>query len=60
MTPDIRILAQTVKPAAVRSPNAIHVATALRLGAEVTTFVTYDNRLADAAATAGLNVEMPR
>jgi uncharacterized protein len=55
----IRILAQTVKPAAVPSLNAIHLATALRIGAQLTSFVTYDKRLADAAQTAGLTVDMP-
>lgn len=58
LDPGVRILAQTVQPTTV-SLDAIHLATALRLGAELTSFVTYDKRLADAAARAGLTVAMP-
>ncbi len=54
---NIRILAQSVKPATVRSLDAIHLATALR--ASPASFITYDKRLADAAREAGLAVEMP-
>jgi len=39
--------------------DAIHVATALRLGASLREFVTYDRRQAQAAARAGLNVVQP-
>ena len=53
-----RILAQTVRPAAVRSLDAIHLATALRVQ-PLTSFVTYDKRLADAARIAGLAVDAP-
>lgn len=59
LTPGIRILAQTVLPATVRSLDAIHLATALHVRKQLTAFVTYDNRLAHAAAGAGLTVEMP-
>jgi predicted nucleic acid-binding protein len=55
----IRILAQTVKPATVRSLDAIHLATALRIRSQLTSFITYDKRLADAAQVAGLAVDMP-
>lgn len=55
----IRILAQTVRPATVRSLDAIHLATALRIRSQLTSFITYDKRLADAAETAGLTVDMP-
>lgn len=55
----VRILAQTVRPATVRSLDAIHLGTALRLRTRVASFVTYDKRLADAAAAAGLPVAMP-
>jgi predicted nucleic acid-binding protein len=41
----------------VRSLDAIHLATALRV--RPASFVAYDKRLADAARTAGLSVEMP-
>jgi predicted nucleic acid-binding protein len=53
----IRILAQAIKPATVRSLDAIHLATALQV--RPTSFITYDKRLADAAREAGLAVEMP-
>jgi uncharacterized protein len=53
----IRILAQTVRPATVRSLDAIHLATALSV--RPATFVTYDKRLADAARGASLVVDMP-
>ncbi|GAB2636902.1 type II toxin-antitoxin system VapC family toxin [Kribbella swartbergensis] len=55
----IRILAQTVRPATVRSLDAIHLATALRIRPQLTSFVTYDKRLADAARSAGLPVDVP-
>lgn len=57
----IRILAQTVTPPAVRSLDAIHLATGLRLRDEqrLTSFVTYGKRLAEAASAAGLAVDMP-
>ena len=54
-----RILAQTVKPATVRSLDAIHLATALRVQPRLASFVTYDKRLADAAGVAGLPVDAP-
>ncbi|WP_410786529.1 type II toxin-antitoxin system VapC family toxin [Kribbella sp. C-35] len=53
-----RMLAQTVRPATVRSLDAIHLATALRVR-PLTSFVTYDKRLADAARIAGLTVDAP-
>ncbi len=53
--PGVRILAQTVGPPTIRSLDAIHLATALRLREQrrLTTFITYDKRLIDAAAGAG-------
>jgi predicted nucleic acid-binding protein len=54
-----RILAQTIRPSTVRSLDAIHLATALRIRPRLTSFITYDKRLADAAHTAGLTVDMP-
>jgi predicted nucleic acid-binding protein len=44
---------------ALRSLDAIHVASALRAAAEVGAFVTYDTRQAAAAAASGLRVEAP-
>jgi uncharacterized protein len=57
--PAVRIAAHTVALASVRSLDAIHLATAMRLGEQLTSFVTYDKRLADAAEGAGLRVDMP-
>jgi uncharacterized protein len=57
--PPIRVLAQTVRPATVRSLDAIHLGTALRTRATLTSFVTYDKRLLDAVAAAGLPVDSP-
>jgi predicted nucleic acid-binding protein len=59
MNAGIRILAQTVAPVTVRSLDAIHLATALHVRAQLTSFVTYDKRLADAARAAGLSVDAP-
>lgn len=47
------------KPATVRSPDAVHLATALWIRTRLTSFVTYDKRLADAARTAGPTVGAP-
>jgi uncharacterized protein len=55
----IRILAQTVQPATVRSLEAIHLGTALHARAMLTSFVTYDKRLLDAAVAAGLPALAP-
>jgi len=55
----IRILAQTVRPTTVRSLDAIHLGTALRFRPSLTSFVTYDKRLLDAAEVAGLPINSP-
>jgi predicted nucleic acid-binding protein len=47
-------------PASIRSLDAIHLATALELGADLTAFVCYDDRLSAAAAALGLQVKSPR
>ena len=59
LSPHIRILAQTVRPVTVRSLDAIHLGTALSARDNVTSFVSYDKRLLDAAITAGLPAESP-
>ena len=51
--------AMTVGPSSLRSLDAIHVATALALGPELDAFVTYDDRLAEAARALGLPVVRP-
>ena len=55
----IRMLAQTVTPATVRSLDAIHLGTALRSRPSLTSFVTYDRRLLGAAQAAGLPIDAP-
>ena len=55
----IRILARTVQPVTVRSLDAIHLGTALQYRPGLTSFVTYDKRLLDAARAAGLPVDSP-
>jgi uncharacterized protein len=57
--PEVRAFAQTVMPPAVRTLDAIHLATALRMSDQLTSLVTYDRRLADAAVAAGLTVDGP-
>jgi len=55
----IRILARTVQPVIVRSLDAIHLGTALQSRTGLSSFVTYDKRLLDAARAAGLPVDSP-
>ena len=59
MSPRIRILAQTIRPVTVRSLDAIHLGAALSIRRILTSFVTYDKRLLDAAIAAGLPAEAP-
>ena len=58
---DRRIIdaAISLAPAALRSLDAIHVATALSLGVDEVTFYSYDVRTVDAARAAGLSVASP-
>ena len=58
---DARIAARAagMGPSGLRTLDAIHLATALELGDELTAFVTYDDRLADAARDLGLPVVSP-
>ena len=53
----IRILVRTVQPITVRSMDAIHLGTAMQSRPGLTSFVTYDKRLLDAARAAGLPVD---
>ncbi len=59
LDPHIRLLAQAVSPVTVRSLDAIHLGTALHSCPGLTSFVTYDKRLLDAARAAGLPVDSP-
>ncbi|MDQ2911612.1 MAG: type II toxin-antitoxin system VapC family toxin [Actinomycetota bacterium] len=49
----------TTDPASLRTLDAIHLASALSLGADLGAFVTYDQRLLEAAERAGLDVLAP-
>jgi predicted nucleic acid-binding protein len=47
-------------PTELRSLDAIHLASARQLGSSVRQFVTYDDRMADAATGGGWKVASPR
>lgn len=51
--------AVALRPIGLRSLDALHLATAVVVKNEIAVFVTYDQRLADAAATHGLTAVMP-
>ena len=59
LEPPILVLAQAVRPAIVRSLDAIHLGTALHARRTLTSFVTFDKRLLDAARSAGLPAGSP-
>lgn len=48
-----------LEPMSLRSLDALHVAAALDLGDDLAGFVTYDERLAEAAAANGISVVSP-
>jgi predicted nucleic acid-binding protein len=52
--------AAVLRPAQIRSLEAIHLATAALLGEDMGTLVTYDERMADAAERTGHRVVAPR
>ncbi len=52
--------AGSLEPPELRSLDAVHLATALQFGKELGTIVTYDTRMALAAAELGCNVARPR
>lgn len=56
---DVALRAQAVEPSAIRTLDAIHIATALAIGPTLDAFVTYDDRQAEAARAAGLPVIRP-
>lgn len=58
LTRDIRNRSIALKPATLRSLDAVHLATALELGHDLD-FITYDDRLAAAASSEGLHVLQP-
>lgn len=56
---DLARVAAATGGTGLRALDAIHVASAMRLGGEVDTFVTYDVRQASAAGAIGLHVDAP-
>lgn len=56
---DVASVAATTGGARLRALDAIHVATALLVGAELESFITYDARQSEAASAAGLLVIAP-
>lgn len=59
LTAKIADRAGEIQPAALRTLDAVHLASAIALGTEVDAFVTYDDRLASAARAIGLPVIQP-
>jgi hypothetical protein len=52
-------IAESLEPPALRTLDAIHLATAISLLPAIDAFVTYDDRLAEAARAVGLPVVRP-
>ena len=59
LSPAVAERARRLPPGVLRSLDAIHVATALELGEDLTAVVSYDQRMIDAATAAGLEVVSP-
>jgi len=59
LDPRVTDRAGAMEPVALRSLDAIHLASALVLAEELDAFVTYDVRQADAARALGLSVAAP-
>lgn len=52
--------AASIDPVGLRSLDALHLATALSIRSDLGVFVTYDDRLGEAAVGHGLTVAQPR
>lgn len=59
LSSEIRRLAIRMDPLALRSLDAVHLASALSIGDADVEFLTYDDRLASVARTHGLRVVQP-
>jgi uncharacterized protein len=59
LSPAIAGVAAALGPLTVRTLDAIHIASAMALGSELDAFVTYDDRMAEAARALGLPVVRP-
>jgi predicted nucleic acid-binding protein len=55
----VLVAAAQLDPTHLRTLDAIHVASALRLGPRLAAFVSYDRRQLDGASAAGLPVVSP-
>ncbi|MGP6204400.1 type II toxin-antitoxin system VapC family toxin [Microbacterium sp. F2] len=51
--------AATLEPVALRSSDAVHLASALELGDDLRAVITYDDRQADAAAALAIRIAQP-
>jgi predicted nucleic acid-binding protein len=62
VTIDDRILdaAGTLEPRVLRTLDAIHLATAIAVGDDLETILTYDDRMVEAARLLGLATSSPR
>lgn len=60
ITNDLLDAAGRLTPGDLRSLDAIHLATAQRLGSDLSTFITYDQRLEAAARHHAIRVSAPR
>lgn len=56
---DVLDVAVALRPDRLRSLDAVHLATAMVIRDEIAVFVTYDQRLAEAAAAEGFEVASP-
>ena len=59
LTEEVANRAGSMAPTGLRSLDAIHLASAMGIRRELTSFVVYDERLADAARRLGLPVTAP-
>jgi predicted nucleic acid-binding protein len=54
LTASVRQIASAMEPAVLRLLDAVHLATALAIGVDLSTLVAYDRRLLSSADAAGL------
>jgi predicted nucleic acid-binding protein len=59
LDPAIAAVAASLQPTVVRTLDAIHIASALAVSGDLNAFVTYDDRMAEAARALGLPVVRP-
>ena len=60
LSDDVLAAARALEPVALRSLDAIHLASALSLGNQLDAVVTYDARMLDAARSLGVRTLAPR